>query len=130
MLLCCRVVVLSCCRVVVALVAFAIDLKKATESNRVALECRDLILASVVHACQDHSQRVRYYTTQSLFNVVKVVLRSLYMDVDVDVDVDVDCDADVKREEVHEELVVGILHSQITGDVACTNLERLHLNLD
>jgi hypothetical protein len=63
------------------------------------MECRDLILASVVHACQDHSQRVRYYATESLFNVVKVIptmavqhffilfeiLRSLYADVDVDV---------------------------------------------
>eukprot|EP00957_Ditylum_brightwellii_P080352 6111258-Ditylum_brightwellii.AAC.1 len=63
------------------------------------LECKDLILASVIHACQDHSQRVRYYATESLFNVVKVIptlavqhflilfeiLRSLYADVDLDV---------------------------------------------
>jgi hypothetical protein len=83
---------------VVALAACAIGLKKATERESV-LECRDLILASVVHACQDHSQRVRYYATESLFNVVKVIptmavqhffilfeiLRSLYADVDVDV---------------------------------------------
>jgi len=62
-------------------------------------ELRDIILASVVHACQDHSQRVRYYATESLFNVVKVlpslavqhffilfeILRSLYADVDLDV---------------------------------------------
>lgn len=81
---------------VVALAASAIGLKKkATEAQ----ECRDLILASVVHACQDHSQRVRYYATESLFNVVKVIpslavqhffilfeiLRSLYADVDSDV---------------------------------------------
>ena len=84
---------------VVALAASAIGLKKAPESNAIAHECRDLILASVVHACQDHSQRVRYYATESLFNVVKVIptlavqhffilfeiLRSLYADVDVDV---------------------------------------------
>jgi hypothetical protein len=56
---------------VVALAACGIGLKKATDSPKVA-ECRDLILASVVHACQDHSQRVRYYATESLFNVVKV----------------------------------------------------------
>lgn len=83
---------------VVALAACGIGLKKATASSKVS-ECRDLILASVVHACQDHSQRVRYYATESLFNVVKVnptlavqhffilfeILRSLYADVDVDV---------------------------------------------
>jgi hypothetical protein len=85
---------------VVALAASAIGLKKAQEHNNpIAQECRDLILASVVHACQDHSQRVRYYATESLFNVVKVIpvlavqhffilfeiLRSLYADVDLDV---------------------------------------------
>jgi hypothetical protein len=84
---------------VVALAAAAIGLKKAPDTNQAAQECRDLILASVVHACQDHSQRVRYYATESLFNVVKVIpslavqhffilfeiLRSLYADVDVDV---------------------------------------------
>lgn len=79
---------------VVALAASAIGIKrKASE------DCQDLILASVVHACQDHSQRVRYYATESLFNVVKVlpglanqhffilfeILRSLYADVDADV---------------------------------------------
>jgi len=83
---------------VVALAACAIGLKKAHPSPAVN-ECRDLILASVVHACQDHSQRVRYYATESLFNVVKVIpsmavqhffilfeiLRSLYADVDADV---------------------------------------------
>jgi Vacuolar 14 Fab1-binding region len=56
---------------VVALAACAIGLKKANDSDPVVQECRDLILASVVHACQDHSQRVRYYATESLFNVVK-----------------------------------------------------------
>ena len=56
---------------VVALAACAIGLKKANDQNPVVQECRDLILASVVHACQDHSQRVRYYATESLFNVVK-----------------------------------------------------------
>ena len=83
----------------VALAACAIGLKKANESRRDVLECRDLTLASVVHACQDHSQRVRYYATESLFNVTKVIpslavqhffilfeiLRSLYADVDLDV---------------------------------------------
>ena len=58
---------------VVALAASAIGLKKAPEANPIAQEVRDLILASVVHACQDHSQRVRYYATESLFNVVKVM---------------------------------------------------------
>jgi hypothetical protein len=84
---------------VVALAASAIGLKKASDANPTTNECRDLILASVVHACQDHSQRVRYYATESLFNVIKVIpslavqhffilfeiLRSLYADVDVDV---------------------------------------------
>ncbi|KAL7537668.1 hypothetical protein ACHAXR_007987, partial [Thalassiosira sp. AJA248-18] len=83
----------------VALAACAIGLKKANERRRDVIECRDLILASVVHACQDHSQRVRYYATESLFNVTKVIpslavqhffilfeiLRSLYADVDLDV---------------------------------------------
>ena len=36
-------------------------------------ECRDLILASAIHACQDHSKRVQYYGTELLFNVAKVV---------------------------------------------------------
>jgi hypothetical protein len=84
---------------VVALAACAIGLKKGQDSDPLVQECRDLILASVVHACQDHSQRVRYYATESLFNVVKVIpgvaiqhffilfeiLRSLYADVDADV---------------------------------------------
>lgn len=56
---------------VVALAACAIGLKKAHDHDPTVQECRDLILASVVHACQDHSQRVRYYATESLFNVVK-----------------------------------------------------------
>lgn len=55
----------------VALAACAIGLKRADDNNPTVMECRDLILASVVHACQDHSQRVRYYATESLFNVVK-----------------------------------------------------------
>jgi vacuole morphology and inheritance protein 14 len=84
---------------VVGLAACAIGLKKANDDDADVMECRDLILASVVHACQDHSQRVRYYATESLFNVVKVIpslavqhffvlfeiLRSLYADVDPDV---------------------------------------------
>ncbi|GKY93277.1 hypothetical protein MPSEU_000295200 [Mayamaea pseudoterrestris] len=84
---------------VVALAACAIGLKKAKDTDPLVSECRDLILASVVHCCQCHSQRVRYYATESLFNVVKVmpsmavqhffilfeILRSLYADVDVDV---------------------------------------------
>lgn len=85
---------------VVALAACAVGMKNAAEKeNPILQECRDLILASVVHACQDHNQRVRYYATESLFNVVKImpvlaiqhffilfeILRSLYADVDVDV---------------------------------------------
>eukprot|EP00550_Attheya_septentrionalis_P013612 CAMPEP_0198306870 /NCGR_PEP_ID=MMETSP1449-20131203/58638_1 /TAXON_ID=420275 /ORGANISM="Attheya septentrionalis, Strain CCMP2084" /LENGTH=530 /DNA_ID=CAMNT_0044009431 /DNA_START=30 /DNA_END=1618 /DNA_ORIENTATION=+ len=58
---------------VVALAACAIGLKKGNDMNPAVMECKDLILASVVHACQDHSQRVRYYATESLFNVVKVI---------------------------------------------------------
>jgi Vacuolar 14 Fab1-binding region len=65
---------------VVALAASAIGLKKANDHDPVVQECRDLILASVVYACQDHSQRVRYYATESLFNVVKGRLkRGSYM---------------------------------------------------
>jgi Vacuolar 14 Fab1-binding region len=63
---------------VVALAACAIGLKKAPDQDATVQECRDLILASVVHACQDHSQRVRYYATESLFNVVKGKLRVEY----------------------------------------------------
>lgn len=84
---------------VVALAACEIGLKKADENNPSVMACKDLILASVVHACQDPNQRVRYYATESLFNVVKVIptlavehffilfeiLRSLYADVDLDV---------------------------------------------
>ena len=84
---------------VVALAACQIGLKKADDRNEAVAACKDLILASVVHACQDPSSRVRYYATESLFNVVKVVpplavqhffilfeiLRSLYADVDHDV---------------------------------------------
>ena len=96
---------------VVALAACAIGMKKVKddqtagsaslgESQRsLVQECRDLILASVVHACQDHSQRVRYYACENLCNTVKVIpilaiqhffilfeiLRSLYADVSVDV---------------------------------------------
>ena len=87
---------------VVAMAACAIGLKKAHDMPGLAgktNECTDLILASVVHACQDNSQRVRYYATESLFNVIKVlpslavdhffilfeILRSLWADVDVDV---------------------------------------------
>ena len=87
---------------VVAMAACAIGMKKAHEMPGLAVktnECTDLILASVVHACQDNAQRVRYYATESLFNVIKVlpslavdhffilfeILRSLWADVDVDV---------------------------------------------
>lgn len=84
---------------VVALAACEIGLKKADEHNPAVMACKDLILASVVHACQDPNQRVRYYATESLFNVIKVIpslavehffilfeiLRSLYADVDLDV---------------------------------------------
>ena len=111
-----------------ALAASAIGLKKAPESSALALECRDLILASVVHACQDHSQRVRYYATESLFNVVKVIpslavqhffilfeiLRSLYADVDVDVKSGAEL-LDKKLKEV----IVGAMNSgQFSAD-AC-----------
>lgn len=113
---------------VVALAASAIGLKKAPSNLSLAKECRDLILASVVHACQDHSQRVRYYATESLFNVVKVIpsmavqhffilfeiLRSLYADVDLDVKSGAEL-LDKKLKEV----IVGAMNSgQFTAD-AC-----------
>ena len=113
---------------VVALAASAIGLKKAPDTNPIAQECRDLILASVVHACQDHSQRVRYYATESLFNVVKVIpslavqhffilfeiLRSLYADVDVDVRSGAEL-LDKKLKEV----IVGAMNSGSFTAAAC-----------
>lgn len=41
---------------VVALAACGIGLKKADKYNPHYDECKDLIQASVVHACQDHNQ--------------------------------------------------------------------------
>lgn len=112
---------------VVALAACAIGLKKATVGREV-MECRDLILASVVHACQDHSQRVRYYATESLFNVCKVIpslavqhffilfeiLRSLYADVDLDVRSGAEL-LDKKLKEV----IVGAINSGSFSADAC-----------
>ena len=113
---------------VVALAACAIGLKKATVGKREVMECRDLILASVVHACQDHSQRVRYYATESLFNVTKVIpslavqhffilfeiLRSLYADVDLDVRSGAEL-LDKKLKEV----IVGAINSGSFSADAC-----------
>jgi hypothetical protein len=113
---------------VVALAASAIGLKKAPDTNSIAHECRDLILASVVHACQDHSQRVRYYATESLFNVIKVIpnlavqhffilfeiLRSLYADVDVDVK----SGAEMLDKKLKEVIVNAMNSGQFTAD-AC-----------
>lgn len=113
---------------VVALAACAIGLKKAIDADVNVMECRDLILASVVHACQDHSQRVRYYATESLFNVVKVIpglavqhffilfeiLRSLYADVDVDVRSGAEL-LDKKLKEV----IVGAMNSGSFSADAC-----------
>ena len=113
---------------VVALAACAIGLKKAHDDVETVMECRDLILASVVHACQDHSQRVRYYATESLFNVVKVIpglavqhffilfeiLRSLYADVDVDVRSGAEL-LDKKLKEV----IVGAMNSGSFSTEAC-----------
>ena len=113
---------------VVALAACAIGLKKASDAIPEAAECRDLILASVVHACQDHSQRVRYYATESLFNVVKVIptlavqhffilfeiLRSLFADVDVDVR----SGAELLDKKLKEVIVGAINSGQFTAD-AC-----------
>ena len=112
---------------VVALAACAIGLKKAMVGREV-MECRDLILASVVHACQDHSQRVRYYATESLFNVTKVIpslavqhffilfeiLRSLYADVDLDVRSGAEL-LDKKLKEV----IVGAINSGSFSADAC-----------
>jgi hypothetical protein len=120
----------------VALAACAIGLKKANDVPRgsdidVAAECRDLILASVVHACQDHSQRVRYYATESLFNVIKVapalvirhffvlfeILRSLYADVDLDVRSGAEL-LDKKLKEV----IVGAINSGSFSADACVSV--------
>jgi hypothetical protein len=112
---------------VVALAACAIGLKKASVGKEV-VECRDLILASVVHACQDHSQRVRYYATESLFNVIKVIpslavqhffilfeiLRSLCADVDLDVRSGAEL-LDKKLKEV----IVGAINSGSFSADAC-----------
>jgi len=111
---------------VVALAASAIGLKKAPDTNVIAHECRDLILASVVHACQDHSQRVRYYATESLFNVIKVIpslavqhffilfeiLRSLYADVDVDVK----SGAELLDKKLKEVIVVAMNSGQFSAE--------------
>ena len=111
---------------VVALAASAIGLKKAPDTNLIAHECRDLILASVVHACQDHSQRVRYYATESLFNVIKVIpslavqhffilfeiLRSLYADVDVDVK----SGAELLDKKLKEVIVVAMNSGQFSAE--------------
>jgi hypothetical protein len=111
---------------VVALAGVAIGLKKAPEAE--AAECRDLILASVVHACQDHSVRVRYYATESLFNVVKVIpalaiqhffilfeiLRSLFADVDPDVR----SGAELLDKKL-KEIIVGAMNSGIFTAEAC-----------
>lgn len=48
----------------------------ADDKEPIVMECRDLILASVVHACQDHASRVRYYSAESLMNIVKSKLVS------------------------------------------------------
>lgn len=103
-------------------------MKKADESISTVQECRDIILASVVHACQDHSQRVRYYATESLFNVVKVlpalavqhffilfeILRSLYADVDVDVR----SGAELLDKKL-KEIIVGAMNAGIFTADAC-----------
>ena len=111
---------------VVALAACAIGLKKAPDEE--AAECRDLILASVVHACQDHSVRVRYYATESLFNVVKVIpslaiqhffilfeiLRSLFADVHPDVR----SGAELLDKKL-KEIIVGAINSGVFTAEAC-----------
>jgi hypothetical protein len=102
----------------------------------VAHECRDLILASVVHACQDHSQRVRYYAPESLFNVIKAIrnlavqhffilfeiLRSLFADVDLDVKSGAEM-LDKKLKEV----IVGVMNSgQFTAEASVPVFARVH----
>ena len=113
---------------VVALAASAIGLKRAPENDATLQECRDLILSAVIHACQDHSQRVRYYATESLFNVVKVIpslavqhffilfeiLRSLYADVDADVR----SGADLLDKKLKEVIISAINVGSFTAD-AC-----------
>jgi vacuole morphology and inheritance protein 14 len=123
---------------VVALAACAIGLKKSNDMNPAVMECKDLILASVVHACQDHSQRVRYYATESLFNVVKVIptlavqhffilfeiLRSLYADVDLDVR----SGAELLDKKLKEVIVGAINSGSFTAD-ACIPLFARYLYL-
>ena len=41
---------------VVALASCGIGMNKADDTNPDVIECKDLILASVVHCCQDHNQ--------------------------------------------------------------------------
>ena len=83
-------------------------------------------MASVVHACQDHSQRVRYYATESLFNVIKVIpalaiqhffilfeiLRALYSDVDLDVR----SGAQLLDKKLKEVIVAAINNGSFTAD--------------
>jgi len=79
---------------VLALAACVFVLKKNADAD----DCREMILAAVVHACRDHSQRVRYYAAESLYNIIRTVpslvvqhffalfetIRSLYAGVDAE----------------------------------------------
>jgi hypothetical protein len=114
----------------VSMAACAIGLKKAKEIQGIDIslvtECHDLILASVVHACQDNMQRVRYYATESLFNVIKVsphlavdhflilfeILRSLWADVDVDVR----SGAEMLDKQLKSQIVTAINSGQFNAD--------------
>jgi len=98
-----------------------------------------LILASVVHACQDNSQRVRYYAMESLTNVIKVIpslavehffilfeiLRSLWADVDTDVM----NGAELLDKKLKEVIVGSINTGHFTAD-ACVPLFARYVHLD
>jgi len=102
-------------------------------------ECKDLILASVVHACQDNSHRVRYYAMESLSNVIKnlpavavehffilfEILRSLWADVDTDVM----NGAELLDKKLKEIIVSSINKGQFTAD-ACIPLFARYVHME
>lgn len=126
----------------VSMAACAIGLKKAKEIQGINIslvtECHDLILASVVHACLDNMQRVRYYATESLFNVIKVlphlavdhffilfeILRSLFADVDVDVR----SGAEMLDKQLKMQIVTAINAGQFNADT-CIPLFARYLTM-
>jgi len=126
---------------VVAMAACAIGLKKAHDMPGLAgktNECTDLILGSVVHACQDNSQRVRYYATESLFNVIKVlpslavehffILFEILSSLSADVDVDVRSGAELLDKKLQGIIIGSINTGQFDADTCVPLFARfLHM---